>query len=469
MNHADKIILFSFCLSASFIPLLAQDTASTGFVIINGIELIGNKVTKKHIILREVPFHVNDTILKKELKGKLKSARENLLNTSLFNFVTADTIPAGTDRVNVLVSVTERWYTWPIPIFEVQERNFNEWWKTKNLDRANYGFFLNRENFRGRKEDLSFYFQFGYTEKYGISYKVPYLDRKQTSGAGISFSYSRNREIAYKTDNNHVVYFKNPEKHVRQEFTGKLNYTYRKGIHNRHFVEGKFVKASVDDTLQFYSQDYFLNGKNSIQYLTLSYSYRSDYRNSKQYPLRGFLWEAEVQKSGLGILSGEEVDVTHLFIAIRGYEKLADRFYMAAGVKTKLSAGKIQPYYIQKGLGWRDYVRGYEYYVIDAQNYATFKMGLKYEIIKPKTASLEIPSLNKFTKFHYALYAGIHGDAGYAKDDLYYQANSLANELIYGYGAGIDYVTYYDIVFRFEYSFNKMLEHGFFVHFEAGI
>ena len=76
---------------------------------------------------------------------------------------------------------------------------------------------------------------------------------------------------------------------------------------------------------------------------------------------------------------------------------------------------------------------------------------------------------NKFNTFHYALYAGIFGDAGYVDDNRYAQKNPLANSFLYGYGAGIDYVTYYDIVFRFEYSFNKMLEHGFFVSFNAGI
>lgn len=419
--------------------------------------------------MREIPFHSADTIDVNQFGNYLKAARQNLLNTSLFNFVTVDTIPAGNHRVNVLVSVAERWYTWPVPIFEVQERNFNEWWKTKNLDRANYGFYLNRDNFRGRKEDLSFYFQFGYTEKYGISYKIPYLNKKQASGAGFSVSHSRNREIAYKTHNHQVVYFKNPDKHIRREFTGKLNYTYRKGIHNRHFLELKFTDAKVDDTLDFYSQDYFPGNRNFIRYLTISYSYRSDYRDSKQYPLQGYFWEIEAQKLGFGILKDENMNVGNLFFTIKKYQKLSHRVYMAGGIKTKYSSGKNQPYYIQKGLGWKDYVRGYEYYVIDAQNYATFKLGVKYEILKPKVAFIAIPSLNKFNKFHYALYAGVHGDAGYAKDDLYYQTNPLANTLIYGYGVGIDYVTYYDIVFRFEYSFNKMFEHGLFIHFEAGI
>lgn len=446
------------------------------FVIVNDIQIIGNKTTKKHIILRELPFSVNDSIGKGELQKKLKSARENLLNTSLFNFVTADTIPVppsiaetGQGRINILITVAERWYIWPIPIFEVQERNFNEWWKTKNFNRANYGFYIDRENFRGRKEELSFYAQFGYTVKYGITYKIPYLTRKQTSGAGFSFSYARNREVAYMTNNNTLVYFKNPDEYVREELVGKLNYSYRFGIHHKHFLEGKFVRAAINDTLKFYMEDYFVNNTTEMKYFSLNYAYKCDYRDSKVFPLQGYYWDFEIAKLGLGILQDERLDVTNLFFVLRGYEKFSNRFYGAAGMKIKFSPNSNQPYYVQRGLGWSDFVRGYEYYVIDGQSYGTAKLGIKYEIIKPKVKSLPVLPWQKFNTFHYALYAEIFGDAGYVKDQLYSKNNLLSNSFLYGYGAGVSYVTYYDMVFRLEYSFNKMFEHGLFLHFEAGI
>jgi len=463
------LFLFSFSFIFSQTDSISENKNPNDYVVINEISIIGNKVTKSHIILREIPFQSGDTIRKSLLQGKLKSVKENLLNASLFNFVTVDTIPTGIERVNILVTVAERWYTWPVPIFEVQERNFNEWWKTKNHERVNYGFFLNRENFRGRKEELSVYAQFGYTKKYGIAYDIPYLTRKQTSGAGFSFSYARNHEVPYMTLDNRQIYFKNSDEYVRQEFAGRLKYYYRKGIHNAHYAEAKFVDAFVHDTIRSLTVDYFMNNQTEMKYFALDYSYRSDYRDSKQYPLQGYFLEFEATKFGLGILKDEKLDVINLYLTVRDYQKLSNRFYLSGALKLKYSPSKNQPYYLQKGLGWRDYVRGYEYYVIDAQSYGTAKLGLKYEIIKPHVKSFEIPALNKFSTFHYALYANIFGDAGYADDHQYSLANPLSNSLIYGYGAGIDYVTYYDIVIRCEYSFNKMMEHGFFVHFNAGI
>ena len=437
-------------------------------VIINEIYILGNKVTKKHIILRELPFSTGDTIRKNNIDKNIQSAKENLLNSSLFNFVTIDTLSTGSKRVNVLIVVTERWYTWPIPIFEVQERNFNTWWQTKNFERANLGFYINRENFRGRKEELSMYAQFGYTEKYGLTYKVPYLTRKQISGAGISFTYARNKEVTYMAQDNVPVYFKHSDAYIRQEFSGKLHYTYRKGIHNTHYIETKFLQARINDTLLYYSVDYFTNNKSEIKFFLLDYSYRSDYRDSRAYPLRGHFLEFEARKLGLGILKEEKIDVINFFLTLRGYEKISNRIYVSSGLKIKFSPTNKQPYYVQRGLGWGDNVRGYEYYVMDGNSYGITKFGFKYEIIKPRIQKVPLP-FKKFNTLHYALYAGIFGDAGYVDDRQYSLYNSLSNSFVYGYGAGIDYVTYYVIVIRMEYSFNKMGEHGFFLNFNAGI
>jgi hypothetical protein len=45
--------------------------------------------------------------------------------------------------------------------------------------------------------------------------------------------------------------------------------------------------------------------------------------------------------------------------------------------------------------------------------------------------------------------------------------NTLGNALLFGYGAGVDIVTYYDVVVRFEYTFNRRGENGFFLHMGA--
>ena len=47
-------------------------------------------------------------------------------------------------------------------------------------------------------------------------------------------------------------------------------------------------------------------------------------------------------------------------------------------------------------------------------------------------------------------------DMGYVNDKRYATANPLANNWLHSYGAGLDFVTYYDKVLRLEYSFNSL-------------
>jgi outer membrane protein assembly factor BamA len=451
-------------------------TDSSARAVISDIAVSGNRVTKKYIILRELDFRQGDTLTGSALRQKIKKARENLLNTSLFNFVSIDTAHAASLRpgpvtaIRVVITVTERWYTWPVPIFEVADRNFNSWWETKDLTRINYGFFLNRDNFRGRKERVALIAQFGYAEQFGFAYSIPYLNRRQTEGINMSFTYTRNHEIPYGSYKNKVLYFKDEDHYTRSEWAARLGYTYRQGIYNTCSIEGRYVSASVDDTIQQVTTDYFENNLSSMEYFLVHLYTRRDCRDSRAYPLHGYFLDADLTKVGLRILADEQVDLWTFTASARKYFRLSDRFFFAAGLRGKVSSKTQQPYYVQRGLGYADYVRGYEYYVVDGQHYALGKAGLKYMIIKPHVKKLDLIPNDRFNTFHYALYAEAFADAGYVKDDLYSEtANPLANQYLFGYGAGLDYVTYYDAVLRVEYTFNKMGEHALFIHLSAPI
>jgi hypothetical protein len=59
-------------------------------------------------------------------------------------------------------------------------------------------------------------------------------------------------------------------------------------------------------------------------------------------------------------------------------------------------------------------------------------------------------------------------DWGYVWDYSRNIGNSdLANAYLSGGGIGVDFVSYYDIVCRIEYSINKRLESGIFLHLNA--
>lgn len=446
---------------------LIKDKAVNYFYIVNSIHITGNKATKPDIILRELPFSVNDSISETDLSQSLNRSKENLLNTSLFNFATIDTVNLDDNRINININVAERWYTWPVPIFEIHERNFNTWWINKDFSRSNYGFYINRDNFRGKKEMLSFKVRMGYAEQYGVSYTIPYINSKKTSGLGFSFSYSRNHEIAYNTIDNKLLYYKNTNKYVRGEFSSEINYTNRQGIYNTHSAELSYSKGFIADTLNYLNKDYYRTNQTSVEYVSIDYLFRRDCRDSKVYPLKGYYLEFEVNKLGLGILKHENLDLLYFSGSLRKYWNISKRIYLASSIKGRISPNYKQPYYAQRALGYKDYVRGYEYYVIDGQNYALMMASLKYELVKPRIQKMPGFPFEKFSTFHYALYIGIFSDIAYVDDRINYRYNSLANSLLFGTGIGVDFVTYYDSVLRFEYAFNKKGEHGFFLHLNA--
>ena len=76
---------------------------------------------------------------------------------------------------------------------------------------------------------------------------------------------------------------------------------------------------------------------------------------------------------------------------------------------------------------------------------------------------------SKINTLHYAVYLNIFADAGYVKDSYYKNSNALSNTWLFGYGIGLDYVTYYDKTLRFEYSINRMGQGGFFINIQAPI
>ena len=92
-------------------------TDSTDYFVVKNITFEGNKVTKERIILRELNFHIGDTIKRIEIEERFKSSANNVTNTSLFNFVTITKKSISFIEIEVNIKVQERWYFWGSPIF----------------------------------------------------------------------------------------------------------------------------------------------------------------------------------------------------------------------------------------------------------------------------------------------------------------------------------------------------------------
>jgi outer membrane protein assembly factor BamA len=437
--------------------------------VVRNIKVSGNKVSKNFIVTREITLHPGNRVQGKEIPTHLTASKQNLLNTSLFNFVNLDTLELPGDSIDVEVKVEERWYTWPVPILEFADRNFNIWWETRDPDRLNYGFFIFRENFRGRKERLTLIFRAGYTRQLGLAYQIPFLDAGQKSGIGFSVFHSKNHEVPIENKNDRLFFYNDPVLTLKTETGGRFNYVYRPRIYSTFQVEGRYTNIQIHDTVSRIRDDFFESGETRLEFFSLGVLYRIDRRDAKPYPLEGYYTDLEISKSGLGILKHEDLELWTATGTFRKFFKLGGRFYGAGSLRGKWSYGNFQPWFLNRGLGYRDYIRGYEYYVIDGQKYLLAKTGIKYALIKPRIKEITFIGQPKFRKLHYALYVETFFDAGYCEDRYFYKANTMSNTLQYGYGAGLNFVTYYDLVFRLEVSGNRMNLPGLFFHFAAPI
>ena len=217
------------------------------------------------------------------------------------------------------------------------------------------------------------------------------------------------------------------------------------------------------------SNIYFGNSNSSLQFLNFSYRYKFDKRFSQNYPLNGYFFDAQIDQFGLGNLDHSNIFVTRLLSSYRKYLKINYRYFFAFGAYLNHYFTNNTPFYLQNGLGFSNYVRGYEPYIIYGKTSGLLKSNFKTQILKTKSFTIPvIKKIKKFSIINFALYWNFYFDMGYV-----YQTNQmnnkLGNEFLIGAGSGIDWVTYYDVVIRTEYSFNKYGKANFNISFVSPI
>ncbi|MCF6342078.1 MAG: hypothetical protein L3J31_04670 [Bacteroidales bacterium] len=446
-------------LGARNLPPGTTKPESDSTVLVGQISIKGNKITKEHIILRELEFFSGERLPVKELEKRLLKSRQNLMNRSLFNFVTI-TKHENNTALDISVEVIERWYIWPIPRFSFADRNVNAWLESKDFGRLNYGLDVRVENFRGRMEFLNLIVQGGYDKKFAVKWTIPYLTKNQFFGMGVFSGVQFNRLYNYATEDNKLVYFDGGDEYALRQVFGQLDFTFRPKFNYLHTASIGVNHAEFNDSLLVLNPSLTYGGT-VYTYFILNYVYKHDFRDYAPYPLTGYYFDAGLEKTGLGILNGE-VNTWGLSFTFDHYLRLHKRWYFAYNVSLMYSNDGFQPYFLTTGFGFNGMIiRGYERFAIDGQRLGLFKSNLKFEIIPRKVHTMSWIKTEKFSKVFYALYSNLFFDMGYAADDLYSENNPLSNQLLFGGGIGIDFVTYYDLVFRFEFSINKQGNTGF--------
>src|SRR5690606_1054248 len=427
---------------------------------INRVFIVGNRLTRDHIILRELTLKAGDTVSLARIDAVISQDEQKLFNTHLFNIVEIRKLPVDSVNIDLLVDLDERWYTFPSPIFELSDRNFTEWWQNYDDDfsRINYGIRLYQFNMRGRNETLTATMQFGFNRVFAVRYTIPYIDRKQKHGLVLDFDFQESKNLAYQTVDHKREFYSS--KHLLSERRGVgLTYTYRNSFYERHFLSLDYRSTVVDDSIRILNPNYLGNEEEDQKMLSVSYQFSSDHRDVIAYPLNGYHFWASATKMGFGL----DVDKTELAASYAIFQDLGKNYYFSNYSYGYWSAPENQSYNQLGVLGFRkEIVRGYEIFVIEGPYFGLNKTTLKKKIFS-RTYHWNKGPIEQFRHLPLDIYFKTYADLGYVWNYPDYEVNSrLTDKLLIGAGAGFDVVTAYDFVLRFEYTFNGEGDRGFF-------
>lgn len=450
------------------IALVSHPPVTASKIWVRRIEVVGNKKTKTALILREIQFKPGDSLPLAHLTQTLALAHDQVYNTTLFNEVTIAPIPIGASQIDVLVTVKERWYLYPIPQFQPIDRNLNEWLvKYKgDLSRVNYGIKLVDYNLTGRRDVLRIYLLDGYTRNIAFSYSQPFSSEALTSGFVVGAGYAQSREIAYQTSYNNKLQFYSNGHFVRSSWVFSAGYSIRKAIKTRHIFSATYTIAQINDSIVLpkYNPNYFQNASKAQSFIELSYNYRYSQVNNVAYPLTGVNAFATLSKRGLGFSGNLNL------LAFEGsyarYHDFSKKWYGSLQWTGKIKLPFDQPYFNQRGIGYGDAtLRGLEYYVVDAAAYMVLKSTLKKQI-----AAFRLPAPIRSSyvpHIPFTIFAKAFADLGYGYNHQKYPSY-LGNKLLYTGGVGIDMVSLYDFHLKMEYSLNQLGQNGLFLQFQGG-
>ncbi len=467
---ASRVIIgiVAFLLGHTFV-IQAQDLLglSEDQLIVEDILIEGNRVTQSSIILRELTFSRGDTIRKMELLPAIQRSRENLLNLAIFNFVNFDASHFPGNKIKIHISITERWYIWPVPILEYAERNFSEFITNREWDKIVYGAWLRWNNFRGRNELLTAKVRLGYIREYALAYSAPNIGLRQRHGISTGFNLNQQNELFVATVNNRPVEYKPGVLPATTRVNAFARYSYRRKIYSTHSLRFEYWDYMVTDSVAITNPNYLGGGRPRLRFFSAIYEFSHDVRDSRVYPLEGFAVKLRGERLGLGIIPEFAYPSTRVTGILMFHQQVASRIYFYNVSKARWSSEKLLPYSLNRGLGYNEFLSGFEPYVIDGSDYFITKYSLKFQVIKPTTYTLPLIRMDQFNKLYYAIYFNLFADAGYVYNEFPDPTNTMVNNWQFSAGIGIDLVTYYDQVFRVDYAINRFGERGLFFHIET--
>ena len=441
-------------------------------IVVSKILIKGNQRTKASVINREVVIKQGDLLSQKELEERISESKVNLTKTLLFNFVDISSKIIDSSRVEVEISLQERWYY--IPRFRMKsiEQNFNTWIENADFNHLYIAGIITDENFRGMNEKLTLKGSIGFNKSLGIQYFTPNLLPKYHIGFGFGFQWTSNNEATYGLFDYKQHYYRDPSNSIFSQYSTSISLYYRPTLQVDELLTISYNQFQVNDTLIRLNSNYYPYTKMSM--LRLFSKTKFDFRNNKIYPLQGTYFDLIIDKEIEAKSTLNPVDFTSITINGRYFYKLFPKWYSAYGVSASTSKSSDNAQMFEQKIGQTGLeVRSFEYDLIPFNSAIIGRAALKYQLVNQPKRSIKFLGNPKFGEYFYSIYANIFADGAFVDFDRvanFEQTFRFTNQWLSSVGVGLDLTTYYDIVLRTEYSYNFAFQKwNFFIHFKASI
>ncbi|MCB9245502.1 MAG: hypothetical protein H6606_03650 [Flavobacteriales bacterium] len=446
----------------------------------DGIVIQGNTKTKAVVFRDQIPFEVGELLTSDQLMRIPEQVESNLRNLNLFNEVHClVSILKEDDGVipwKLYIAVIEKWYLWPIPFLEFADRNVNQWSEFRfDPDRTNYGVYLFQYNLGGMNHTLKWSLIHGYTRMQGVEYQSARIGTQRRVRVSAEFRNSSNTEVWVSTSNNRLNFFASENLRAITRQKAHLGIQYYRSPNKSIYAAGTVGGIRLNDTNVLELNPYFLgDGIGKLKFSMGQLSYTEERRNNRFLPTEGTYLELGSSFSMLRSDEGRLQRVSSVGLRTGAWFKLGSKTSVYGVVRGNVKwSNRPLPYVEARALGYSDYIRGYEYRVIDGHAFGYVRHGVRYHILEDRIPINRMP-LSNYRIVNTKILAGLFLDHGYVADshilnrgDRY--ENELAGTYLYAYGLSMEGSFYYDKVFRFEISRNASGDAGVSLYFRQAI
>ena len=431
------------------LPLHAQITA---------IVVEGNVRTKEAVIERELGFTAGQSIVYSD--SMLGVWRMRLESTKLFNWV--EITRSSSDTLSI--RVVERWYIWVKPEGGFLDRNFSEWWKSRDINRLSIGATVYVNNLLGQQEGFFIRQAKGFMAAGGLGFQRPFPKYKDCNAWKFSLDNMRSRRAWINSVDNKVVIKEHWDLRQQEQLVGIAEYKRRFEYKWQGVVRYKFLRDYAAQDIEALNPNYFIapnvvtnENDDWKQYTQSLYTgFVRDTRNQTNYPTRGSECKAGVlgglQRSNNVVRPYGEFESEY-----RGFYPLGSHTSLAVLAQVRYRAGTLG-YVLQRQMGYgMEYVRGFEAFVFDGAGLMLGKAAWRYQLLHDQR-SMKLRFLpSAYEKVPIQCWFNIFADVGRTLSPYQIDQNPMSNQMLMSLGAGLDLLCYYDALARFDCSYNANL------------